>query len=156
KIYCSVNRKDKSPKFLVKFNDINIWITTAEINSYEEINIYFSILDAISYWLAEAKTIVNNISFLYQTICLHIVLMPPIDEYQKVLTDDCTFYDSIHYQHAGNIIQMIWKPQAYQLFGKKKNDAEKAMIKSLLYELEKLSQSHTHIDTNSIDKLFIN
>ena len=30
------------------------------------------------------------------------------------------------------------------------------MIKSLLYELEKLSQSHTHIDTNSIDKLFIN
>lgn len=156
KIYCSVNRKDKSPKFLVKFNDINIWITTAEINSYEEINIYFSILDAISYWLAEAKTIVNNISFLYQTICLHIVLMPPIDEYQKVLTDDCTFYDSIHYQHAGNIIQMIWKPQAYQLFGKKKNDAEKAMIKSLLYELEKLSQSHTYIDTNSIDKLFIN
>lgn len=35
KIYCSVNGKDNSPKFLVKCNYINIWITTAEINSRE-------------------------------------------------------------------------------------------------------------------------
>lgn len=156
KIYCSVNGKDKSPQFLVKFDKINIWITTEEINSVEEINIYFSILDAISYWLAEAKPIINNISFLYQTICLHVILMPPIEEYQKNLTDDYTFYDSIQYKHTGNAIQMIWQPQAYQLFGKKENDAEKEMIKSLLYELEKLSENQTYIDTNQIDELFIN
>lgn len=156
KIYCLANREEKYVKFLLKFDYCNIWVTTAKWSSIEELHGYLPIVDAISYWLAEAKAILNRIMFPYQTMCLQIVILSSLEEGHKKLTDEFTISDFISYNHAGNTIQMILQSQAYQLFVKKEYDAEKEMIESLIYELEKISNIQMNIDKKYIDGLFAN
>lgn len=39
----------------MRFSNCVIWITSDEIVEEVDINLYFSIMDTLSYWLAECK-----------------------------------------------------------------------------------------------------
>ena len=139
KIYCTEGSVNKPPELVVKFNKLNIWFTTDAIENIDESNIYFSIIDSISYWLAETKTIIDDMAFLTNTICLRISLFPPIEQYYSMPEKGAEFEDCVHYEHVENSIRMTWQPLAYQLLSDKSNNTEKAMIKSVIGALEKLS-----------------
>ena len=154
RIYFAEGRESVFPELVVKFDKVNIWFTTDTINNIDESNVYFSIIDAISYWLAEIRMIIDDMDFLMDTICLHISLDPPIEQYYRMPEENVKFESCVHYQYFKNSIQMIWQPIAYQLLSDESNNTEKAMIKSVIESLEKLSTKKVNFD--SINDFFSN
>ena len=154
RIYFAESRESKFPELVVKFDKVNIWFTTDTIENIDESNIYFSIIDAISYWLAEARTIIDDMDFLISTIRLHISLIPPIEQYYRIPETDTEFEDCVHYEHFENSIRMVWQPLAYQLLSDKSNNTEKAMIKSVIGALEKSSKKPANYET--LNEVFSN
>ena len=154
RIYFAEGRENKFPELVVKFDKVNIWFTTDIIENINESNVYFSIIDAISYWLAEARMIIDDIDFLISTIRLHISLIPPVEQYYRMPEKDAKFEDCVHYEHFEDSIQMAWQPLAYQLLSDKSNNTEKAMIKSVIGALDKLSTKPANCE--SLDGIFCN
>lgn len=146
------NNKDNLPELVVKFEKVNIWIVIGGFIELDEIDAYSSILDAISYWLAEAKELINKMDFVVDTICLSIVLDKPIERNNQVHKLKTNSF--VRYELTDKTIQMIWDLQAYQSFDSKSNKAEKEMAKTLIGELEKLSTKQA--DYEVLDKIFHN
>lgn len=154
KIYYTEGSVNKPPALVVKFGKLNIWLTTDRIENSDESNVCFSIIDAISYWLAEARMIIDDMDLYHNTICLQVSLIPPIEQYYSTPERDAEFGDCIHYEYVENSIRMIWQPIAYQLLSDKSNNTEKAMIKSIIGALEKLSTKPANLET--LDGIFSN
>ena len=153
-IYFNEKGIGQLPESVVKFEKVNIWFTTDEVDSVEKLDIYYSIIDAMSYWLAEAKNIINDMVFTSDCICIHLSLLPPVEQFYSLPSEKAEFKDCVHYNHLGNVINMDWQPLAYQLFGDEQYNAEKAMIESVFEELEKFSEKAA--DSALLDQLFSN
>lgn len=151
KIYCT---KANSLEWIVKYEKTNIWITTDEITTSEEASVYYTITDCISYWVAEARSIISNMNFLFDTINLHISLLPPVNLYYNKSSHNSAFEDFIQYEFSGNTIKMLWHPYAYQILGEKSTLPEKAMIKSIFSQIDKLNKNP--VNTGEVNNLFSN
>ena len=66
---------------LAKFNNVSIWIYSPQIVEFEGLNLYFSIVDAISYWLEECKDIIERYNFAFNVIKFQIKLAGNLQEY---------------------------------------------------------------------------
>ena len=139
---------------IVKFEKINIWIVAYSINSIDEGKIYTMLIDTISYWLSELESEINEMNFAVNTICLHITLLSPIDQYFIKPNESVVFEDNIHYDKQFNVIQMAWGSKAYCLLGNMESNNEKKMMKSILQQVEKLSSKPFNRVT--FDKVFSN
>ena len=153
-IYCTEGSKLKPPELVVKFDHVCIWLSADTIKNAEEIDVYYSIMDSVSYWLAEAKAIINQMNFEFDTICLHNSLMSPVEQYYVKLEITDSFQQSVQYEHDNNVIYMAWKPSAFQLLGDKSKNAENDMMHSIFAELEKISNFSANYQT--LDNLFAN
>lgn len=153
-IYIVEGSGKKAPEMVVKFAWGNIWFTTDDITRIEQVNIVATLIDAISYWLAECKNIVNKMLFSVDTIRIHLSLSSPIEEYFGISENDAPFSKCIRYEHCGNMIQMMWSSAAYMLFGGHSNNIEKEMLLSILLELGKMNGAT--VDLSGLDQLFIN
>ena len=54
----------------IRFSNCVIWITSDEIVEKLDINLYMSIMDTLSYWLAECKIIVESMDYMIHYIIL--------------------------------------------------------------------------------------
>lgn len=153
-IYLTKGAGASLPKLVIKFNDVNLWFTAGSIASREEANVLYSIIDTISYWLAEAKDIVKWMNFRTDAIRIHVELSDPVEQYYNLIADRGEFLLGIEYAHSGNTLNMLWHPTAYQLLGEKTNNTEKILLNSLLEEIAKLNQ--TEVDLCAVEHLFAN
>lgn len=153
-IYIVEGAGQKAPEMVVKFTWGNIWFTTDDITRIEQVNIVATLIDAISYWLAESRDIVNKMRISIGTIRIHLSLSSPIEEYFSISEQDEPFSKYIRYEHFGNTIRMVWSSAAYLLFGGHSNNVEKEMLLSILLELGKMSG--TPVDLSELDQLFVN
>ena len=153
-IYFTKGSDRTPPTLVVKFSQVNIWFTEGEITSIDKANILYSIIDTISYWLAEAKEIIKWMTFRTDAIRIHVDLGAPIDQYYNKVEDCEDFLSGIEYLHSGNTLTMIWHPAAYQLLGERTNKTERILLKSVLEELANLNQ--TAVDLHALDALFAN
>src|SRR5699024_5277048 len=81
KIYTDTGIGVPRASLLVKFSNVNIWIYSPEIKDVESLNLYYSISDAISYWLSECKEIIESYNFTSNIIKLRIKLTGNIQDY---------------------------------------------------------------------------
>lgn len=153
-IYSTKGTLETSPTLVIKFNYVNIWITGGKITSVEKANVLYSIIDIISFWLAEAKEIIQWMNFRTDAIRIHIDLSDPVDQYYNVVEEQCDFLLGIEYTYSQNTLNMIWHPAAYRCLGERTNNTEKVLLKSVLEELANLYQ--TEIDLSTLDDLFAN
>ncbi len=153
-IYFSEGKGKAFPELVVKFEKVNVWFTTGEITRSEEADLYYSIIDAMSYWMAEAKDIINKMDFEGQTLRIHVLLESPVERYYQPMEKVNTFVETIQYHHEGNTITILWKPETYQLLGVKTNSTEKEMLWSVLNELGKIGGAQ--IRQEELDGLFDN
>lgn len=142
------------PMFVVKFNQVNIWFTEGTVTSLEKANVLSSIIDTVSYWLAEAKEIINRMTFKTDALRIHVDLSDSIEEYYNMIEEQGDFLSGIEYIHSDNTLIMTWRSSSYQLLSDRTNNAEKTLLKSLLEELAKLN--HTEVDFRTFDDLFAN
>lgn len=153
-IYIVEGNGQKAPEIVVKFAKTNIWVTTDKITCMEQTNIVATLVDAISYWLAECKDIINKMQFSTDTLRIHLSLTSPIEEYFRLSEHDTSFSQCICYEHCENVICMMWSSVAYMLFNGKSNNIEKEMLISILLELEKLND--VAIDLSGLSEIFSN
>jgi hypothetical protein len=153
-IYIVEGHGKKTLEMVVKFTRANIWFTTDDITCIEQVNIVATLIDAISYWLAECKDIVDKMQYSAETIRIHLSLSSPIEEYSGFLENNESFSKFIRYEHCGNMIRMIWSSAAYLLFGGNSSNIEKEMVRSILLELEKLTDAP--MDLMGLDDIFTN
>lgn len=153
-IYIVEGAGQKAPEMVVKFAWGNIWFTTDDITRIEQVNIVATLIDAISYWLAESRDIVNKMQISAGTIRIHLSFSSPIEAYFGISENEEPFRKYIRYEHTGNMVRMVWSSDAYLLFGGHSNNVEKDMLLSVLLELGKLSG--TPVDLSGLDQLFLN
>ena len=150
-IYCTENKHDELPETVVRFSNIDIWLSLSSVhNNIEEIRVCSSVVDMLSYWLAEAKDLITGMKFNSNNLCIRIVLPSPIEEIYDTTKAEICLQDALHFEHNNNIITMSWDVSAYPLFGDKTNQSEKELILCLVSELEKHSSTKANYELLNI------
>lgn len=147
--------KKRKSAFYIAYENVGIWIKTEEIKNYEQLNLFFSIIDVISYWLTECRDIIEQFDFPYRSYVIQISLFDTINEYyyeRKIVVpfEKCILCDINH-----NKIALKWKPEAFGNMNQISNIQEKALCKYLLGLLNDLSYINIEFD-EQLDKIFVN
>ncbi|AKC63121.1 Uncharacterised protein [Clostridium sporogenes] len=140
---------------LAKFKNIDIWIYSGEIIEYEELNLYFSIVDAISYWIEECRGIIENYNFVFDIIKLQIKLSGKLKEYYYSVEEKNNWIDMISINKNENDILLTWTPNAFRLLNYKDNSNEQQMIGTILDILGELT-IEGNIDKKQLESIFRN
>lgn len=153
-IYYKKSQHLQPPEPVILFDKIAIWFSLDNPSCIEEANVSNSLVDAISYWLAESKAIINQMNFTHQCIRIHVVLTDPIEDYYKKGENTASLTDCLSYDIHNNIIKMHWNSDAYATLDVPSNSTEKEMIISVINELVKLNTNP--VKTSCLDSLFSN
>lgn len=132
-IYVEVNMLEtKRSAICVKFSNCIIWITSDEIVEELDINLYFSIIDTVSFWLAECKMIIEKMD-LYNTLYhFNVVLDGNKKEYYYAPTEDIALSDYITVTGSGRHFNLVWQAKAFGQMSCKTNKKEKELCQILL------------------------
>lgn len=121
----------------VLFSNCVIWITSDEIVEELDINIYFSIMDSLSFWLAECKTIIEKMNFLDNLYHFNVSLHGDKKTYYYAPTEDIELTEIIKIKGKGRHYNLIWSPKAFGQMSCKTNDKEKRLCQMVLETLNK-------------------
>lgn len=137
-IYIETEREwNKRSSICIKFSNCVVWITSDEIVEKMDINLYMSIMDTLSYWLAECKIIVENMD-LYDTLYhFNVILDGDKKAYYHSPTDDIALSDLIYTEGCGRHYNLIWSPKAFGQMVCKSNVKEKELCQIVLDVLNK-------------------
>lgn len=118
--------------FCVICENIKIWIKTDEITNPDQVNVFFSLVDALSYWLAECKTIIERYLFPYDVYTIHISLKGVIREFYYERLSSTAFVECIDQDEEKNHIYLSFKPQAFGNLNQTYNYQEKELMRYIL------------------------
>ena len=145
----------------VKISNVIIWIYSPEILNHKDLNIYFSIVDAISFWIAECKEAIKDMAFQNQIIKLCVRLSGNTDDYNVAVEVHKDFSETVTFEIDKNVLNIIWTPDSLHLLCAKSNEIEKQMMICIFSRFQDLAEfgiiNWTLIDTvfgNSLKKKF--
>ncbi len=154
-IYTDLVQNPPRASLLLKLANINIWIYSPEIKESEEMDLYFSIVDAISYWIAECKEIIESYNFPYDFINLQILLSGNIQEYYYEINEAKSWKDGVCFEISHNNIILTWTPESFQALNYKDNTIEKQMVEYIISMLKEFT-IEGEIREKQLDKIFNN
>ena len=154
KIYFTHRHGNKPPELVIEFNNVVIWVSAEIPTCMDQVHVNSTLIDVISYWLAECKMIVNKMQFDKETLCIKVQLEDSPQEYFKPKEVLPEFLTGIKYEFESNVITMVWNSNSYRHLGSKTNEVEKTLIESLLMEIQKYSR--TTADISILDEIFSN
>ncbi len=153
-IYFTHRQGNKPPELVIKFNNVVIWVSAEMPTCMDEAHVNGTLIDLISYWLAECKTIINKMQFTKESICIKICLKDSPQEYFEPKEDLLDFLKGISYKIASNIITMEWDSNSFRHLGTETNEIEKTLVASLLSEIQKFSRIPANIAV--LNEIFLN
>ena len=153
-IYSTVNVSSTDTELVIKFKKMNIWITTPPASNKMELNIYFSISDAISFWLSECADIINRLEFNTSLFNIQIVITGERKSYGLHIKDTGCFEDFVDYSGDSSTIIMSWTPAAFRFMNSVSNKNEKEMMASIFKQFE--ARSKYNFNWELFDKVFDN
>ena len=137
------------------FSNINLWLVTDKLSSKEQINIAYLLLDLISYWLSECKSIIEMHEYPFDTYNIHISLSGDLESYYYVRKTTTPFEKCIDQSIKNNHIYLTLSPVAFSNFNQNDNNQEKSVCDYILSILDDIS--YETIDYSSLlDKIFEN
>lgn len=140
---------------LVEFSNVKIWIYSREIKQIESLDISFSIVDAISYWISECKEILEHYTFIFSVIKFQIKLSGSLQEYYYATEDRTNWKEGVTFEVYENRVTLTWTPEAFRALNCKDNSVEKLMVESILDILENFSNEKS-ISKSHLDNIFLN
>lgn len=145
----------------VRFNNCVIWITSDEIVEKIDINLYSSIIDTLSFWLAECKTIIEKMDLNDILYHFNIILYGNKKEYYFEPTEDIALEDIIKVEGNDRHYDLIWNPKAFGQMNSKTNIKEKELCQIVLevlnqntYTTYEYIEDLDHIFSNPLKKKF--
>ena len=124
--------QEKHIAFCIIYENIKIWIVTDIITEPEQINIYYSLVETISYWLAECKPIIELYNFQFEVYTIHISLTEKtVKSYYE--NSSCTpFEECIDQTVERNHISLKFSPKSYGNLNQTDNSQEKELVRYIL------------------------
>lgn len=154
-IYTDLVSRVPRAALLVKFNNVSIWLYSPKIIEYDELNLYFSIVDAISYWLSECREIIENYNFDFDMIKLEIKLTGNLKEYYYKVEEAGAWKDVMSFKTEENNVALTWTPSTFILLNCKDNSIEQEMIEAILDLLSGLTKEG-NIEKKQLKSIFNN
>lgn len=122
----------KRSSICIRYNNCVIWITSGEISEKEDVNLNFSIVDTISYWLSECKDIIENMELMDTLYHFTVTLAGDKKTYYYAPTEDIAISDLIQVEGSGRHYNLVWTPKAYGQMSCKTNAKEKELCHIIL------------------------
>ncbi|MDF2803483.1 MAG: hypothetical protein K0S61_3386 [Anaerocolumna sp.] len=116
----------------IRFSNCIIWITSDEIVEELDINLYFSIMDTLSFWLAECKTIIEEMVLFDTLYHFNIVLDGEKKTYYYAPTEDIVLAYIIKVKGNSRHYDLMWSPKAFGQMSCKTNAKEKELCQIVL------------------------
>lgn len=138
-IYIEPVLEDTRASLLTEFSNVSIWIYSPVIEKFEEVNIYFSIIDTISYWLAECSEIIQSHTFPYKMIELNVILAGEIQDYYYKTEVSNELKNLISFETDRNIVTLIFTPESYSTFSCIDNTMERKLLELVFRILSTIS-----------------
>lgn len=148
-------RNYKKIAFYVPDDKVNIWIVAEEPHKEEEINIYYSIVDFLSYWLSESKTLWKYITRAERRININVSLQGELIEFYYEKQDLDSFEDGLEIEIIDSQIFISWKPAAYRMMAGRDNTTEKQLMKIIIKMIFK-ALKEAEIYDDELDIIFAN
>ncbi|MDF2844509.1 MAG: hypothetical protein K0R00_2935 [Herbinix sp.] len=137
------------------FESCVIWATSDEIKKPEELNIYYSIIDAITFWLAECKDAIESMRFLHDVYQFNISISGKCVEYYYDIQEEREISELITIDKNDNHINVIITPGLFRKLNKSDNSAEKELCRFFIQILSEFSLVIIDYDLY-IEKVFKN
>ncbi len=132
----------KHVAFCIPYENIKLWIVTDEIADFkqlDEFNVFASLVDAISYWLAECKSIIERYDFPYKTYTIHMSICGEIDAFYYEQENSVPFEDCIDQSIEKNHIYLTFRPESYRNMQYNDNSQEKGLLQYIIDILDDIS-----------------
>ena len=153
KIYFSdnINRNNIEVSLLVEMKNIQIWVYSEKVKDSNELNVYHSMIDAISYWIGECKKIIEDKEIREKYISIKITITGnSIDYFYDVEYND-SIEDTVSIKKENNKILLNISPDTYHCLNRKDNKEEKKLLLIVLKEIIDITDE----DYKKIDEIFL-
>lgn len=145
---------EKYVAFCVVYDDLKIWIKTDEISSPQEINIYYSLVDTISYWLSECKNIINMYVFPYTIYTIHLSIAGDIKEYYFGRRTK-PYEECISQEIENNHIFLTFSADAFGNLNQVNNSQEKELCRYIIDIFDNVAYENMDF-SSELDSVFKN
>ena len=152
KIYLNdnIDRENTIINLLIEMKNIKIWIYSEKVKDTEELNVYYSIIDAISYWIGECKKIIEDKTIVEKYISIKINMIGNSIEYFYDQKYKGSIEDTITIKRKLNKISLNIIPDTFYCLNRNDNQEEKKLLLIILNEILDL----TNKDYEKINKIF--
>lgn len=120
----------------VFFSNCRIWFTSDEIKEEIELNLYFSILDTITFWLSECRVIIENMELPFRTYHFNVVLGGEKREYYYENNEEKPLKDLLEVEIINNHISLVWSPLAFAQMNQINNNKERELCDFIIQILQ--------------------
>lgn len=145
----------KEIRYYIEFRTFNIWISSKGISNLKELDLYGSLLDLISYWLAECKMILDQIEDYDCVYEIQIALSDEADKYYYYKENPQSFAETLEIHNLSPRMEIFVSPEAFQYLNFRDNSREKEFVAIIIKYIYKLIGQVGKIDYD-INRLFSN
>ena len=139
KIYVDPNCiKRQEISYYIEFDTFNIWIVAKEISNAKKMDLCYSVLDLISYWLAECKTVLNKMNGGGRTYEIEIILSDEAEKYYYYKENPKPFIETLEICNSFSVMEICISPEAFQYLNYRDNSREKEFITIIIDYIYKL------------------
>ncbi len=135
-------------EILLRLKNADIWVSSQPVTNEEEIDVYYTLVDVISYWLAEFRDELAEL--ITSDIELKNYLTDDIEMYYHEHEDNTSLIELLKIERDFNTIRLFWSSTAYYALAK--NGAERTLTEIIIDNL--LKDTAIHFDSNKMDKYF--
>jgi len=130
-----INNKEVHISLLVKLKNIEVWIYSKAIKNETELNIYYCMIDMISYWIGECKEILESIDIKKKHVKIKLDLKGEAKEYFYDINYDGIIENTITIKQCKDEIVLDINPETYHCLSKSREDCEKNIMIIILNEV---------------------
>ena len=139
KIYVDPNcTRNQEIRYYIEFEKFNIWIVTKGITNIRKKYLCSSLIELISYWLSECRTILNQIDGCGQIYEIQIILSDEVEQYYYYKENPRSFIETLEISNLSSLMEIHISSEAYQYLNYSDNSREKELIKVLIDNIYKL------------------
>ena len=153
-IYCPTNIQNI--ELVVMLSNVDFWISSEKANSSLELDIYHSIVDMISYWVGELKSVIESFTFSSGQIMISNKITGDVNLfYDTRMKSDLLLSDWLRITYTSNNTLCIeWTPEAYFNLCMRLVGGEKELIQIIIESL--IKSNSCDVSKYSISPFFDN
>lgn len=141
--------------YYLMFDCFNLWIKAKDIKDGKQLNLFYMLLDMLSYWLSECRFVLNQIKCFKRTYEIQVVLTDESDQYQLFDKDIRSLKETLEICDAFPVLELWVSPESFQYLKCNDNSREKEFMQIVIKHLNKMISGNNKLDLN-IEPLFIN